>query len=74
MARTGEALWRLTSSEAGARFGTRLCALGGAWEPGGAGLAVSAIGRGEDAPVASNLSPEGRRQNRRVEIIITPNG
>ena len=47
MARTGEALWRLTSSEAGARFGTRLCALGGAWEPGGAGLAVSAIGRGE---------------------------
>jgi outer membrane protein OmpA-like peptidoglycan-associated protein len=35
---------------------------------------VRAIGRGEDAPVASNLSPEGRRQNRRVEIIITPNG
>jgi outer membrane protein OmpA-like peptidoglycan-associated protein len=34
---------------------------------------INAIGRGEDAPVASNLTPEGRQQNRRVEIIITPN-
>ncbi len=34
---------------------------------------IRAIGRGEDAPVASNLTPEGRQQNRRVEIIITPN-
>jgi outer membrane protein OmpA-like peptidoglycan-associated protein len=33
-----------------------------------------AFGRGEDAPVASNLTPEGRQQNRRVEIIIIPNG
>lgn len=31
-----------------------------------------AIGRGEDYPVASNLTPEGRAQNRRVEIIIRP--
>lgn len=30
------------------------------------------IGRGEDAPVATNLTPEGRQQNRRVEIIINP--
>jgi outer membrane protein OmpA-like peptidoglycan-associated protein len=33
---------------------------------------VVAVGRGEDAPVASNLTPEGRQQNRRVEIIIRP--
>ena len=33
---------------------------------------VVAYGRGEDQPVASNLSPEGRAQNRRVEIIIRP--
>lgn len=31
-----------------------------------------AYGRGEDSPVASNLTPEGRAQNRRVEIIIRP--
>lgn len=33
---------------------------------------VVTIGRGEDSPVASNLSPAGRQQNRRVEIIIRP--
>lgn len=34
---------------------------------------ISTFGRGEDQPVASNLSPAGRAQNRRVEIIIRPN-
>jgi outer membrane protein OmpA-like peptidoglycan-associated protein len=33
---------------------------------------IIAYGRGENAPVASNLTPEGRAQNRRVEIIIRP--
>lgn len=31
---------------------------------------IAAYGRGEDQPIASNLSPDGRQQNRRVEIII----
>lgn len=35
---------------------------------------IRSIGRGEDAPIASNLTPEGRALNRRVEITITPNG
>lgn len=34
---------------------------------------IIAFGRGEDQPIASNLSAAGRAQNRRVEIIIRPN-
>ena len=34
---------------------------------------LSAVGIGEDRPVASNTTASGRAQNRRVEIIITPN-
>jgi outer membrane protein OmpA-like peptidoglycan-associated protein len=35
---------------------------------------IVTIGRGEIVPVATNLTPEGRAQNRRVEIVIIPNG
>lgn len=41
----------------------------GSGVPGGR---IATIGQGEDMPIASNLTPQGRAQNRRVEIIIRP--
>jgi outer membrane protein OmpA-like peptidoglycan-associated protein len=35
---------------------------------------VATQGRGETQPVASNSTPEGRRQNRRVEMRLAPEG
>ncbi|MGZ9812279.1 OmpA family protein [Pseudoroseicyclus sp. H15] len=35
---------------------------------------ISTIGRGEAAPIASNLDAAGKARNRRVEVVITPNG
>ena len=43
----------------------------------GAGVSggrIVSYGRGESVPVASNLTPEGKAQNRRVEILIIPTG
>ncbi len=35
---------------------------------------IRTIGRGEEEPVASNLTEEGKARNRRVEIVIIPQG
>lgn len=36
------------------------------------GARINTFGEGEEKPLASNLTPEGRAQNRRVEIVVIP--
>ena len=51
----------------------RALAVAGQLAAGGvSGSRISAFGRGEDQPIASNLTPAGRAANRRVDIIIIP--
>ena len=64
---TGSASYNqdLSARRAGAVAGVLL-------EAGVANFRVRSYGRGENEPVATNLTPEGRQQNRRVEIVIRP--
>lgn len=39
-----------------------------------AGSRIQTIGKGEEQPIASNLTEEGKARNRRVEVIIIPKG
>ena len=38
----------------------------------GSNVRITTFGKGDADPVASNDTPQGRQQNRRVEIILTP--
>ncbi len=64
---TGSASYNMDLSQRRAQAVAAVLRQGGV-----SGGRIAAYGRGEDQPVASNLTPEGRAQNRRVEIIIRP--
>ena len=64
---TGEAAYNQDLSARRAQAVSRVLASNGV-----SPARLRAFGRGEDEPVASNLSPAGRAQNRRVEIVIRP--
>ncbi|SIS58257.1 outer membrane protein OmpA-like peptidoglycan-associated protein [Phaeovulum vinaykumarii] len=66
---TGSASYNQNLSQARANSVARVLIDGGV----NAGRVV-AYGRGEDQPIASNLTEEGRAQNRRVEFVIRPTG
>jgi outer membrane protein OmpA-like peptidoglycan-associated protein len=35
-------------------------------------VAIDAVGYGETVPLATNETPEGRRRNRRIDLLIEP--
>ncbi|WP_288927623.1 OmpA family protein [uncultured Maritimibacter sp.] len=66
---TGQASYNLTLSQ------RRAQAVLGVIQANGVGAArLQAVGKGDSEPVATNLTPEGRAQNRRVEVLIIPRG
>lgn len=64
---TGSAAYNQDLSERRARAVTSVLASNGVSQG-----RLRAVGYGEDQPIASNLSPEGRAQNRRVQVVIRP--
>ncbi|WP_299363203.1 OmpA family protein [uncultured Paracoccus sp.] len=66
---TGSAAYNQTLSQQRARSVANILAAGGV-----SPTRIVAVGRGEAQPIASNSTAAGRAQNRRVEIIILPNG
>lgn len=63
----GDAAYNQTLSEQRAVAVTSILIKGGV-----APDRLTSFGRGEDDPIASNLTPEGRAQNRRVDIVVLP--
>ena len=64
----GDAAYNQTLSEGRARSVANTLIANGV-----PGSRIQTFGRGESQPVASNLTPDGKAQNRRVEIVILPN-
>jgi outer membrane protein OmpA-like peptidoglycan-associated protein len=64
---TGEAAYNQALSEQRAGSVANILQSGGV-----SSARIQTIGRGEDAPIASNLTPEGRARNRRVDIVVLP--
>lgn len=65
---TGEAAFNQTLSERRAGAVANVLTTNGV-----SSTRVQTFGQGENRPVASNLTPEGRALNRRVDVVILPN-